>query len=138
MLPRLYRSNADYLYLTELISPSDITVTSSDNKVKPLVIGKDTLSPPTSSFSSLDDGGLFGVPNNASLISVANPKLQPKKYGLDFWESLMGELVTIKDAYGVSLPNKYGDVWVRGNWKVTGENEHGGVTMSKGGTHVKM
>ena len=47
----------------------------------------------------------------------------------------MGELVTIKDAYGVSRPNQYGDVWVRGDWKVTGENEQGGLTMSDGGAY---
>lgn len=132
---RTYRSDVDYLYLAELISPN-VTVVSSDNEVKPLVVGKDTLSPPTSSFSSLDDGGIFGVPNNVSLISVANPELQPEDYGLDFWESLMGELVTIKDVYGVSRPNQYGDVWVRGDWKVTGQNEQGGLTMSDGGTRI--
>lgn len=132
------RSNVDYLYLTELTSPTNITITSSDNEIKPLVIGKDTPSPPTSSFSSLDDGDIFGVPNNASLVSVANPELQPEEYGLDFWESLMGELVTIKDAYGVSRPNQYGDVWVRGDWKVTGENEQGGLTMSDGGAYIPL
>ncbi|SPO03589.1 probable endonuclease/exonuclease/phosphatase family protein [Cephalotrichum gorgonifer] len=127
-----YRSNVDYLYLTELTSPQNITIVSSGAKVKPLVIGKDTYSPPTSKFSSLDEGGLFGVPNNVSRISVANPKLQPKKYGLDFWESIVGELVTIKEAYGVGRPNQYGDVWVRGNWKVTGKNKQGGLTMTDG------
>lgn len=136
LTPCDFRSNVDYLYLTELTSPTNITVTSSDNEIEPLVIGKDTLSPPTSSFSSLDDGDIFGVPNNASLVSVANPELQPEEYGLDFWESLMGELVTIKDAYGVSRPNQYGDVWVRGDWEVTGENEQGGLTMSDGGTYI--
>lgn len=48
----------------------------------------------------------------------------------------MGELVTIKDAYAVSRPNQYGDVWVRGDWKVTGQNEQGGLTMSDGGMYI--
>ncbi|KAL2106476.1 hypothetical protein VUR80DRAFT_6670 [Thermomyces stellatus] len=125
-----YRSNVDYLYLTELTSPTNITIISSGNEVRPLVIGKDTASPPTSYFSSLDDGRIFGVPNNVSLVSVENPKLQPEDYGLDFWESIMGELVTVTNAYGVSRPNQYGDVWVRGDWRVTGKNKHGGLTMS--------
>jgi len=127
-----YRSSPDHFYLTELGSPQKLAVVSSDNKVTPLVIGVDTLSPPTEDFSSLDESGVFGVPNAASRISVANPKLDPESYGMDFWESLVGELVTIKDAYQVSRPNQYGEVWVRGDWKVTGLNEHGGLTMLDG------
>ncbi len=73
------------------------------------------------------------MPNAASTVSGANPKLDPTAYGLDFWESLVGELVTVKDAYLTSRPNQYGDVWVRGDWAVTGVNGHGGVTMLDGG-----
>ncbi|KAF7562740.1 hypothetical protein G7046_g1402 [Stylonectria norvegica] len=127
-----YRSNADYIYLTELTAATNITVVSSANKVKPLIIGKDTSTPPTKQYSSLDDGDVFGVPNALTRISVANPKLKPRSYGLDFWESLSGELVTIKGAYAVSRPNSFGDVWVRSNWKVTGLNRHGGLTMLDG------
>lgn len=116
-----------------MTSPRDISVVSSGNEVAPLVVGVDTLSPPTEQFSKLDNGDLFGVPNAAAYISIDNPELDPEQYGLDFWESLVGELVTVKDAFGVSRPNQYGDVWVRGDWKVTGLNEHGGLTMSDGG-----
>lgn len=59
--------------------------------------------------------------------------LDPTAYGLDFWESLVGELVTIQSAHLVSRPNQYGDVWVRGNYTVTGVNGHGGLTMLDGG-----
>ncbi|KAJ4266437.1 hypothetical protein NW762_004421 [Fusarium torreyae] len=124
-----YRSNKDYIYLTELTSPKNIVVKSSDNKFKPKVIGKDTANPPGKQFSKLDNGDVFAVPNNETLVSVANPKLQPNTYGLDFWESLSGELVTVKKAYAISRPNTYGDVWVRGDWKVSGLNKHGGLTM---------
>lgn len=48
----------------------------------------------------------------------------------------MGELVTVTNAYGVSRPNQYGDVWVRGDWRVTGKNKHGGLTMSDIGTSI--
>lgn len=119
--------------MTQLTTPTKVTVISSGNKVTPLVIGVDTSLPPTEEYSSLDAGGVFGVPNNVATISGANPKLDPTKYGLDFWESLVGELVTVKGAYGVGRPNKFGDTWVRGDWKTTGVNKHGGVTMLTGG-----
>ncbi|KAH6981103.1 Endonuclease/exonuclease/phosphatase [Ilyonectria sp. MPI-CAGE-AT-0026] len=128
-LVKEYRSSADYLYLTELTLPVNIVVKSSGTAVKPLVIGVDTPKPPTKQYSKLDGGDIFAVPNEAYRISVENPKLQPNTYGLDFWESLVGELVTIKDAYAISRPNSFGDVWVRGDWKVTGLNGHGGLTM---------
>ncbi|KAM5348772.1 hypothetical protein ACJ41O_008595 [Fusarium nematophilum] len=124
-----YRSNNDYLYLTEITSPRNIAVKSSDNGFKPKIIGRDTAKPPTKHFSKLDGGDIFGVPNAGSRVSVANPKLQPGTYGLDFWESLVGELVTVRGAYAVSRPNNFGDYWVRGDWKVSGLNRQGGLTM---------
>lgn len=66
------------------------------------------------------------------MVSESNPTLEPTKYGLDFWQSLLGQLVTIKDAYQTSRPNRFGDVWVRGDWKTTGVNAHGGITMLEG------
>ena len=122
-----YRSNKDYVYLTELTSPVLEGKLSSGNKVKPLVIGKDTVDPPTEQFSSLDGGFVFAVPNNVSLISVANPVLEPKKYGMDFWESLSGELVTVRKPTAVNKPNNFGDTWVIGDWKVTGRNGRDGL-----------
>jgi hypothetical protein len=128
-----YRSNKDYLYLTEITSPVLEKKVSNGNKVAPLVIGKDTIRPPTEQFSSLDGGDPFAVPNNVSLISVANPTLNPKKYGMDFWESLNGELVTVKKPTAVAKPNNFGDTWVVGDWKVTGRNSRGGLTMTDKG-----
>jgi predicted extracellular nuclease len=127
-----YRSNRDYLFLTQIDRPTLSVRVSSGNSVKPLVIGKDTLGPPTEAYSSLDNGDVLGVPNNVSLISTSNPTLEPSKYGLDFWESLSGELVTVQKPVALTKPNQYGDTWVRGNWKVTGKNERGGLTMTPG------
>ncbi|OTB04842.1 hypothetical protein M426DRAFT_320425 [Hypoxylon sp. CI-4A] len=127
-----YRSSADYLYLTELSSPKVTAILGHEEEVEPLVIGKGTLSPPTSQYSSLDNGDVFGVPNNQSLISVENPQLEPELYGLDFWESLVGELVTIENPRAISKPNQYGDTWVVGDWNTTGDNDRTGLTTSAG------
>ncbi|KAF2017960.1 DNase I-like protein [Aaosphaeria arxii CBS 175.79] len=127
-----YRSNKDYLYLTEITSPVLQQKKESGKTVKPLVIGKDTIDPPREQFSKLDGGDVFAVPNNKTLVSVANPELEPKKYGLDFWESLTGELVTVKKPTAIAKPNQFGDTWVIGNWKVNGENKRGGLTMTDG------
>ncbi|KAK7180975.1 hypothetical protein DPSP01_012351 [Paraphaeosphaeria sporulosa] len=124
-----YRSSKAYVYLTELASPTLEEKLSSGNQVKALVIGKDTTDPPTQQFSSLDGGDVFAVPNNVSLISVANPVLQPKKYGMDFWESLSGELVTVRKPTAINKPNNFGDTWVIGDWKVTGRNGRDGLTQ---------
>ncbi|KAL2264568.1 hypothetical protein VTJ83DRAFT_7078 [Remersonia thermophila] len=125
-----YRSNANYMYLTEITSPKNVKVVSSGHAVAPLVIGQDTPSPPTVQYSSLDGGDIYALPNGVANMSEANPVLEPTKYGLDFWESLSGELVTIKRPTAIKTPNKYGDTWVVGDWAATGRNKHGGLTMS--------
>jgi hypothetical protein len=125
-----YRSNKDYIYLTELSAPVLENRISSGNVVTPLVIGKDTGDPPNEQYSSLDGGDVFAVPNNVSQISVANPTLNPKKYGLDFWESLTGELVTVRKPTALTKPSQFGDTWVVGNWKVSGRNDRDGLTMT--------
>ncbi|KAL0257509.1 hypothetical protein SLS55_008323 [Diplodia seriata] len=125
-----YRSSSAYLYLTELSSPKNVVVVSSGNAVEPVLVGSGGLTPPTKQFSSLDGGDVFAVPNNESQISVVNPVLQPDAYGMDFWESLCGELVTIEAPVALARPNSYEEVWVRGNWTVTGLNGRGGLTMT--------
>ncbi|KAI0472275.1 DNase I-like protein [Xylaria cf. heliscus] len=124
-----YRSSVDYLPLTEITSPKVRTVLARNHTFTPIVLGKQR-SPPTKLLSSLDGGDVFGVPNNQSLISVVNPVLQPDRYGLDFWESLVGEYVTIKSPRAVGRPNQYGDTWVVGTWATTGDNKRTGLTLS--------
>ncbi len=130
-----YRSANTYIYLTEISSPKNVLVLSSGNTVTPLVIGKDTLPPPTVQYSGLDAGDIYGLPNGQANLSVVNPVLDPTQYGLDFWESLSGELVTVKKPQAIKVPNQYGDTWVLGDWAVTGKNKHGGVTMADKGEH---
>ncbi|KAK5703855.1 hypothetical protein LTR97_002868 [Elasticomyces elasticus] len=129
-----YRSSPAYVYLTEIDQPSNITTISTGNSVKPKVLGGliGTVlgtSPPTQQYSSLDNGDIFAVPNNVSQISVVNPVLQPRLYGMDFWESINGELVTVRSPRAVSRPNNFGDVWVVGNWITTGNNDRGSLTV---------
>lgn len=129
-----YRSSPAYLYLTELTSAANITVLSSGNKVNPTVIGEKLLKfPPTERFSSLDKGDVFRIPNNSSQISAKNPSLSPLLYGLDFWESLSGELVTVRKPLAISKASNYGDTWVHGSWRVSGKNGRGGLTATDRG-----
>jgi predicted extracellular nuclease len=127
-----YRSNPAYLYLTEISRPTNVKVISRGNPVGAVVLGRQDTSPPTEQYTSLDDGNVFTVPNNASQISTANPVLQPWAYGLDFWESLSGELVTVRGASAVAKPNSYNETWVSGNWRKTGKNSRGGLTLTPG------
>lgn len=124
-----YRSAAAYLYLTELIQPQNIKVLSQGNNFSPIVIGEWLFKlPPTEQYSSLDNWDVFGLPNNDSTISGKNPSLNPLIYGMDFWESLVGELVKVKKAKAVARPSSFGDTWVTGSWRVSGRNKRGGLT----------
>lgn len=130
-----YRSNSrsNDLFLTELTNPANITVISSGNTVTPLVLGKDR-SPPTRFLSALDTGadGFLTVPNNSSRIEEVNANLQPDLYGLDFWESLEGQLVSIPKPTALGFENNFGEFWIHGDWPVTGKNERGGLTLNFG------
>lgn len=128
-----YRSSSDYLYLTEIDSPTITAIQGGGGEtIDPVVIGE-TVSPPTQQYSALDDGDVFAVPNNQSLVSAENPILDPESYGLDFWESLSGMLVTIKSPRTVGRVNQYGDTWVVGDWATTGDNERTGLTITSKG-----
>ncbi|KAI1741148.1 DNase I-like protein [Xylaria scruposa] len=124
-----YRSSMDYIPLTEITGPKVRAVLERSRTFAPIALGTQR-SPPTNLLSSLDGGDVFKVPNNQSLISVVNPILEPKKYGLDFWESLTGEYVTIKHPRAVGKPNQYGDTWVIGDWDTTGGNDRQGLTLT--------
>ncbi|KAF2222240.1 endonuclease/Exonuclease/phosphatase [Elsinoe ampelina] len=134
-----FRSTQAYVPLTQLQNPVNVVVLSGNGSAVPQplvlgtvtdgIIGRKELFPPTELYTSLDDGDVFGVPNNRSLISTAGRVLQPNLYGMDFWESLMGELVTIPRPTAAARPNSFGDTWVYGNWTVTGLNSRGGLTI---------
>ncbi|KAH7920973.1 DNase I-like protein [Leucogyrophana mollusca] len=121
------------LYVVELESPTDIVVHSKSATVSPVVLGKDR-TPPTGQLSALDNGpdGFLSVPNNVSSVEAVNAQLQPNKYGLDFWQSLSGQLVQIPAPVAVDFNDRYGSFWVHGDWDVTGKNSRGGLTMILG------
>ncbi|TKA22207.1 hypothetical protein B0A50_08319 [Salinomyces thailandicus] len=127
-----YRSSNSYLYLTEINDPMSITTLSTGNRVTPRVLGTFGFIPPTRKYTSLDDGDVFGLPGNVSQISVENPTLQPLLYGLDFWESIVGELITIPSPRALSRPNFYGEFYVAGRYPTTGTNDRDSLTATDG------
>lgn len=121
------------LFLTELEHPTNLHVLSSDNYVIPVIIGQHRI-PPVTSLTPLDDGadGWLSVPNNVTMNEAVNATLQPDRYGLDFWESLEGQLITIKSPVAVSFPDRFGSFWVHGDWAVNGKNSRGGLSLAFG------
>lgn len=130
-----FRPSADptYLLTTELESPTNIKVLSTGNTVAPVVLGIDR-SPPTQSLSALDVGpdGFLTVPNNQSRIDTTNAAVQPTQFGLDFWSSLEGQLVTVPKPVSIGFENDFGEFWVRGDWAATSVNSRGGLTLAFG------
>lgn len=123
------------LFITELQSPANITVLSANNTVAPLVLGPSgTRSPPTERLSALDPGadGWLAVPGNQSLVDSVNATLQPDEYGMDFWSSLEGQLVTVRSPVAIDFENSFGEFWVYGDWDVTGKNSRGGLSVTFG------
>lgn len=121
------------LLLTELELPSRISVLSSGHEVEPVVLGVDRI-PPTGPLSAFDDGpdGWLSMPNNVTLLESANATLQPEKYGLDFWESLEGQLVKVPAPTALDFPDWFGSFWAHGAWPVSGKNARGGLSLAFG------
>lgn len=106
---------------------------SHNNTVTPIILGKDR-SPPTQYLSSFDEGrdGFLSVPNNQTDLVAANPNAQPDKYGIDFWSSLEGQLVSIPKPVSLNFGNSFGEFWVRGDWTANNVNSRGGLTLAFG------
>ncbi|EIN06964.1 DNase I-like protein [Punctularia strigosozonata HHB-11173 SS5] len=123
------------LFGTELGSPANITVIAKNSTITPVVIGKHRL-PPTQQLSALDvaagHDGWLAVPNNQSQIDAVNATLQPHKFGLDFWESLEGQLITVPAPTAIDFENSFGEFWVYGDWPVTGKNSRNTLTLTLG------
>ncbi|KAF9077552.1 Endonuclease/exonuclease/phosphatase [Rhodocollybia butyracea] len=131
----------DYLTGTEITSPSaeDVVVLSTGNTVTPVVLGTDRI-PPTQALSALDEGagpdGWLSVPNAQFEQDTVNATLVPTDFGLDFWASLEGQLVTVPSPLSVAFPDDFGEFWVVGNWPVTGLNSRGGLSLTIGPDNI--
>lgn len=127
-------NNHDVIATTELASPFNLTVVSSNNPLpEPIIIGAKGLHPPTQQYTLLDNGSILASQGDPKSLVGENPTLSPAEYGLDFWESLMGKLVTITNPVMVSQSWSIGDeFWVRGDWPATGINQNGGLTVNTG------
>ena len=128
-----HESRPNDLLQTEIVSPSRFSIHSSDVAVTPLVLSRETgRTPPLGKASALDIGsdGWLSVPNNLTLLESVNATLQPDEYGLDFWESLEGRLVTVPGPTTSNFPDMFGGIWVYGDWDVNGKNERGGLTLT--------
>lgn len=125
-----YRSRDNDLFLTELDQLSSVRTLSTGHAIAPLVLGVDR-TPPRNQLSSLDTGsdGWLSFPNNVTLLESVNATLRPDEFGLDFWESLEGQLVTVPSPTAANFQDRFGSVWVYGDWPVTGQNKRGGLTI---------
>lgn len=139
----LSRRSTNELYTTSIIAPHKVRLVSKRNHVEPVplgastsgVIGNKDMRPPTEQYNRLDNGNVFGVPNDVARVSEVNPRLEPTKYGMDFFQSLSGELVIIHNVTALGRQAKdysYTGPHLRvyGNWPVTGSNARGGLTVT--------
>lgn len=127
-----FRSSTAHIPLTGLIcSPADVTTLPAGNALPAAVeLGRRGWQPPTRHYSALDSGDVFGLPNGHALVLAANATLAPAVFGLDFWESLSGRRVRIAAPVALGAGGSFGDVWVRGDWPVSGLNRAGGLTLT--------
>ncbi|MEU3026475.1 endonuclease/exonuclease/phosphatase family protein [Streptomyces incarnatus] len=87
--------------VTEITKPTITTVSTGDAVPAPVVI--DARSVP-SRYTSQGDTANGG--------SINNLPLQPKKYALDYYESLEGMNVQVKNAHVVTATDPYSELWV--------------------------
>ncbi|KAI0671579.1 endonuclease/exonuclease/phosphatase [Trametes maxima] len=122
--------NLNDLFLTELDQISALATHSTGSVVEPLVLGVDRI-PPHNQLSSLDVGtdGWLSLPSNITLLESVNSTLRADVFGLDFWESLEGQLVTVPSPIAANFPDRFGSFWVYGDWPVAGKNSRGGLTI---------
>jgi predicted extracellular nuclease len=106
---------ASNLTITQLaLSTGGLTTVSTGNTLPGAIIGSGGRVPPTSRIDS-DQLGTF------------NPSVD----GIDFYESLEGMRVTVRNTQAVSASNNFEEVWVVADRGVgaTGINSRGGITI---------
>jgi uncharacterized protein len=107
-------TNTNNLSITEVTNLQELTVISSGNVIAPTIIGEGGRLPPTESIDS-DHFGAFN----------------PAQDGVDFYESLEGMLVTVKNAQVIDDTYQGATYVVADQGKgATGMNDRGGMTHS--------
>ncbi len=99
--------------LTQLTNPA-VTVVSSGNPLPAAVVVDTRNIPGTYTPAAGADGTINGV------------TLDPEKYTLDFYESLEGMLVEVRDVRVVQATDKYNELWVAAD-KQDQKSKRGGV-----------
>jgi predicted extracellular nuclease len=112
---------ANNLTTTELTSPT-VTVVSQGNALPTTVIGVDRF-PPT---SVIDD-------DSTTSVEAASAVYDPASDGIDFWESLEGMRLEVRDAVAVGPTNGFGEVAV-----VSQLHAAAGVRTPRGGILVRQ
>ncbi|MFD4597636.1 endonuclease/exonuclease/phosphatase family protein [Streptomyces sp. NPDC058464] len=87
--------------LTEITKPTITTVSTGNAVPAPVVIDKKSV---PSAYTPTGD--------TAASNSINGLTLQPKKYALDYYESLEGMNVQVKDARVVTATDPYAELWV--------------------------
>jgi hypothetical protein len=114
----LQSNDARRLTLTELVNPTNITVTNASATLPAaLVIGPNGVSPPS---GQIDDDGLTSF--------------DPTIDGIDFWESLEGMLVTLENPVVQSPANSFNEIYAvasdgAGNLDATNVSQYGHVVI---------
>jgi predicted extracellular nuclease len=108
------------LSITQIVGPTVTVLEDSLGMVTPTVIGAGGRTPPTELIAA----------NN----HFENGIYDPEVYGIDFYESLEGMLVTVQGAVAVSPTNRFNEIWVLadGGTGATGVNARGGITIAEG------
>ncbi len=100
---------------TQLSTPTGVVKTGTGT-IAPTIIGAGGQLPPT---RVVDDTG--------------SASFNRSRDGRDFYESLEGMLVTLKDAQAVDRPNQFGEIYAVADQGAgaTGMNSRGGITISR-------
>ena len=95
-----------------------VSVLGATTPIEPTVIGRRGLRPPRKRISDVE-----GYVEDVAALDTAN--------GLDFYESLEGMLIEIRNPQVVAPTSRFGEVWVvaeEGRF-VSGDNPRGGITI---------
>lgn len=123
-------NNANNLSITEIVgrAAQPLTIEAWTDMpegatVTPTIIGVDRIAP---SATINDDGGAVNVETGGDF--------QPASDGIDFYESLEGMLVQVRNAVTVSPTNDFGEIWVlpEGGAGASGITARGGIGISAG------